>query len=170
MPSRQRPCWFVLTVKPRHEKTTAQRLRMRELQDFLPLYRVRRAWSDRTQTLELPLFPGYVFCRFNYQQRLHVLNTPGVRSIVGFGATDVPVEDETVEALQMLVASGRPMGPQSRILVGERVRITQGPLEGVRGTLVREGTAWRVVVNVELLHRSVAVEVDRDHISQSAGD
>jgi len=143
---------------------------MRELQGFLPLYRVRRAWSDRTQTVEVPLFPGYVFCRFNYKQRLDVLNTPGVRSIVGFGATDIPVEDDAVEALQTLVASGRPMEPQPRILAGEKVRISRGPLEGVRGTLLREQGAWRVVVNVELLNRSVAVEIDREHISQSTPD
>jgi transcription antitermination factor NusG len=170
MTSREQLNWFALTVKPRHEKATAQHLRLRELEDFLPLHRVRRAWSDRTQTVDLPLFAGYVFCRFGYRQRLHVLNTPGVRSIVGFGAADIPVEDEAVAALQTLVASGRPIEPQSRILVGEKVRISEGPLEGVRGTLVRERGAWRVVVNVELLHRSVAVEVDRAHISQSTQD
>lgn len=170
MISRERLNWFALTVKPRHEKMTAEHLRLRELEGFLPVHPVPRAWSDRTQTVKLPLFPGYVFCRFSYTRRLHVLNTPGVRSIVGFGCSDVPVEDASIEALQLLVASGRPMEPQSRLLVGQNVRISEGPLEGVRGTLVRERGAWRVVVNVELLNRSVAVEVDRAHISQSTPD
>ena len=167
MPSTQKSSWFALTVKPRHEKATAQHLRLRELQDFLPIYRARRAWSDRTQSVDLPLFPGYVFCRFHYKQRLHVLNTPGVRSIVGFGAADVPVDDEAVESLQTLVASGRTIEPQAFLRMGGTVRITEGPLEGVRGTLVRERDAWRVVVNVELLQRSIAVEIDRALVSLS---
>jgi transcription antitermination factor NusG len=86
---------------------------------------------------------------------------------VGFGAVEVPVEDEAVEALRTLVASGCAIEPQPFLRVGEAVRITEGPLEGVRGTLVREKGAWRVVVNVGLLHRSVAVEVERAHISRS---
>jgi transcription antitermination factor NusG len=159
--------WYALTVKPRHEKATAQLLRLRELEEFLPLQRVQREWSDRTQTVDLPLFPGYLFCRFGYKHRLRVLNTPGVRSIVGFAATDVPVAEETVHALQTLVASGRFVEPQAFLRPGANVRVTEGPLKGVRGTLVREKGAWRVVVNIELLQRSVAVEIDRALLSHS---
>jgi transcription antitermination factor NusG len=151
-------------VKPRHEKAAARNLRLRGLEDFLPLQRVRRSWSDRTQAVDLPLFPGYVFCRFSYPERLHALNTPGVKSIVGFGNTEIPVEDPEIAALQTLMASGLPVCPWPHLRIGEKVRIERGALEGVRGTLLREKNPWRIVVNVELLQRSVAVEVDREHV------
>jgi transcription antitermination factor NusG len=156
------PSWFALTVKPRHEKVAAQNLRLRGLEDFLPLQRVRHSWSDRIQTVELPLFPGYVFCHLTYRDRMHALNTPGVRSIVGFGAVDVPLEDSEIQALQALISSGMLLSPWPYLRLGEKVRIERGALEGVCGTLVREKGSWRIVVNVELLQRSVAVEVDRD--------
>ena len=80
--------WFALTAKSRHEKTVAENLRGKGLESFVPLYRARRQWTDRVQSVDLPLFPGYVFCRFTYASRLPVLNTPGVTSVVSF--SDVP--------------------------------------------------------------------------------
>lgn len=160
-----RSSWFALTVKPRHEKAAAQNLRFRGLQEFLPLQRVRRAWSDRTQIVELPLFPGYVFCRFSYAERLLALNTPGINRIVGFGNTDTPLEESEVESVKTLVASGLPVSPWPYLKIGDGVRIAYGLLEGVRGAILREKNPWRVVVSVELLNRSIAVEVDRDLIS-----
>jgi transcription antitermination factor NusG len=162
------PSWYALTVKPRHEKVAAQNLRQRGLEDFLPLHRVRRSWSDRVQAIDLPLFPGYFFCRFTFQDRLHALNTPGVRSIVGFG-NDMPLEDSEIQAVQALVASGMPVSPWPYLQVGEKVRIERGSLEGVCGTLVREKSSWRIVVNVELLQRSVAIEVDREIVGPWRG-
>lgn len=163
------PSWFALTVKPRHEKVAAQNLRLRGLEDFLPLQRVRRSWSDRMQAVDLPLFPGYVFCRFTYRDRLHALNTPGVRSIVGFGNVEIPLDDSEIQAVQALISSGMPLSPWPYLRVGEKVRIERGALEGVCGTLVREKGSWRIVVNVELLQRSVAVEVDRDIVGPWRG-
>jgi transcription antitermination factor NusG len=161
--------WFALTVKPRHEKAAARNLHLRGLEDFLPLHRVRRSWSDRTQAVDLPLFPGYVFCRFSYPERLHALNTPCVKSIIGFGNTEIPVEDPEIAALQTLMASGLPVSPWPYLRIGETVRIERGALEGFRGALLREKNPWRIVVNVELLQRSVAVEVDRDLVSPWRG-
>jgi transcription antitermination factor NusG len=157
--------WFALTVKPRHEKAAARNLRLRGLEDVLPLQRVRRPWSDRMQPVDLPIFPGYVFCRFSYAERLHALNTPGVTSIVGFGHEDAPIADAEIGALRALMASGWPLSPWPYLRIGEAVRIERGALEGVRGTLLREKNPWRIVVNVELLQRSVAVEIDRDLVS-----
>ncbi len=157
--------WFALTVKPRHEKAAAQNLRHRGLEEFLPLYNARRQWSDRTQTVTMPLFPGYVFCRFSSREWLQVVNTPGVNSVVSFGRQPEPLSDGEIAAIQTMVASGLPLQPWPYIHAGDRVEITAGALEGVRGIAVREKGIDRVVVNVELLRRSVAVEIDRSLVA-----
>jgi len=107
------------------------------------------------------VFPGYVFCRFSYEQRLLVLNTPGVTSIVGFGKRPVPVDDREIEALQIVAASGLQIQPWPYLRSGQKVRIEQGCLEGVAGIVLRERDAFRVLINVEILQRTVAVEIDR---------
>lgn len=137
-------------------------LRLRGLEEFLPLQRVRRSWSDRTQAVDFPLFPGYVFCRFNYRQRMHALSTPGIRSIVGFGSADIALNDSEIESIQTLLSSGLALSPWPYLRAGETVVIEGGALSGVRGTVLREKNSWRIVVNVELLQRSVAVEIDRE--------
>ncbi len=157
--------WFALTVKPRHEKVVAERLVARSLESYAPLYRDRRRWSDRMQTVELPLFPRYVFCRFSFADRLKVLSLPSVQSVVGFGGEPAPVGDEEIDAVKMLAGSGLAVAPWRYLSVGQRVRICEGPLSGLEGILAREKSAYRVVVNVELLQRAVAVEIDRDLVS-----
>jgi transcription antitermination factor NusG len=153
--------WYALTVKPRHEKAAAQNLRLRGLEDFLPLYNARRVWSDRIQTVALPLFTGYIFCRFTSREWLQVLNTPGVSTIVGFGRQPAPISDGEINAIQTMVNSGMPIEPWPYIQAGDTVEIVGGALAGVRDIALREKGVDRVVVNVELLRRSVAVEIDR---------
>jgi transcription antitermination factor NusG len=157
--------WYALTVKPNHERAAAQALESKALETLLPLYRSRRRWSDRIQELDLPLFAGYVFCRFQGTQRARILSTPGVRAVVGFGNRPAAVEDAEIRAMQALVASGLPLGPWPFLRVGERVRVEAGPLCGVEGILTQVKDAWRVVVSIELLQRSVAAEVDRDSLA-----
>ena len=154
--------WFALIVKPRHEKVVTAGLRARSLESYAPLYRERRRWSDRVQIVELPLFPGYVFCRFCFADRLKVLRMPGVQSIVGFGGEPTPVRDEEVDAVKTLVGSGLAVAPWEYLHAGQPVRICRGPLSGVEGILACERSRYRVVINIELLQRAVAVEVDRD--------
>jgi len=156
------PRWFALTVRPRHEKAATTYLSRKGLEAYLPLYRARRRWSDRFREVELCLFPGYVFCRFPYAKRLDVLNVPSVHTIVGFGDQETPVSDEEIASIRTILASGAPVLPWDYLRVGERVRIVDGSLRDIEGILVREREACRVVVNVELLQRSVAVEIDRD--------
>ena len=112
--------------------------------------------------LDAPLFPGYVFCRFAYADRLRVLNSPGVGSIVGFGKTEVPVDDSEIDAVRTLIASGKPLVHLPFLRIGQDVLIERGPLAGIRGVVLRDESAWRVVVSVEALDRSIAVEVDRE--------
>ena len=158
--------WFALTVKPRHEKAVAERLAARALESYAPLYRDRRRWSDRVRTVELPLFPRYVFCRFRFADRLKVLSMPSVQAVVGFGGEPAPVRDEEIDAIKTLLGSGLAVVPWPYLRVGQRVRICEGPLSGLEGILAREKSAYRVVINVELLQRGVAVEIDRDAVGE----
>ncbi len=156
--------WFALTVRSRHEKVVAEGLRGRGLEEFLPLYQSKRAWSDRTKVLEMPLFPGYVFCRFNEAQRLMALSAPGVRSIVGFGGQDAVVDESELDAVRRMLAAGLAVEPWAHVRAGNVVEIHSGPLSGLRGRVVREKGQWRLVVNVDLLQRSVSAELGRDMV------
>lgn len=157
----QPPRWYALTTKPRYEKSTARYLRLKGFEELAPACKIRRRWSDRIKEIEEQLFPGYVFCQFPADERFTVLNTPGVLSIVGFGKHPVPVDDAEIDAIRAILHSGARAWPWPYLRVGQRVRIEHGCLQGVSGTLVRENDYWRVVVNIEILQRAVAVEIDR---------
>jgi transcription antitermination factor NusG len=129
-------------------------------ESFLPLFRTRRRWSDRMKELELPLFPGYVLCRFAAYEKGAVLSVPGVRSIVGFGTQLAEIPDAEVESVRSLLHAGIPVRPWPYLEIGNRVRIEAGPLAGVQGVLLKFKNAWQVVVSVEILQRSVMAEVD----------
>jgi len=156
--------WYGVQVRPRFEKLAAAALRGKGYEEFLPLYQVRNRWADRFKIVELPLFTGYVFCRLNVHERLPVLTTPGVISIVGAGRTPVPVDEKEIEAIQAIAKSGTPAAPWPFLKEGQRVRVARGALRDIEGILVTIKNAFRVVVSVTLLQRSVAVEVDRDAI------
>ena len=156
--------WFALVVRPQHEKAVAEQLQAKELEQYVPLYRSRRRWSDRVKAIDLPLFPRYVFCRFGFEQRLSVLSTPSVLTIVSFGGKPAPVNESELGAVRALVGSGLPVSPWPFLRAGQRVRIVRGAMTGVEGILVREKTSCRVVVNVELLSCGAAVEIDRDFV------
>lgn len=160
--------WYALRTAAGREKAVAAQLRNKGFEDFLPLYRSRRKWSDRIKELELPLFPGYLFCRFDHQNRLPILVTPGVKLIVGYGKIAVPVTEPEIESLRRAVASGAPAMPWPYLSVGQRVRIREGSLSGVEGVLIQLKSSWRIVLSVELLRRSVAVELDRDAVAPLA--
>lgn len=166
-PVLREPAWFALRVRPNHERTAERSLRSRGFESYLPLQRVRRRWSDRIKDLEAVLFPGYVFCRFGYADRMGVLNSPGVRSVVGAGSDPTPVEESEIEAVRALLKSGRPVTGLPYIEAGQRVMIRDGPLQSLRGVVVRVKDAWHVVVSVEAIHCSIAIELDTDAV---AGD
>ncbi len=138
----------------------AKQLRHKGYELFLPLYECRRRWSDRIKELELPLFPGYLFCRFNPLDRLPILMTPGVIQIVGVGKSPIPVDDADIVAIQTAVGSGLPRQPWPFLEIGQRVKVESGPLTGVEGILIGFKGHHRLVLSVTLLQRSVAVEVD----------
>lgn len=157
--------WYALNVRTRLEKRTAEQLDVRGVETFAPSYTVRRRWSDRVKEIELPLFPGYLFCRYSPEQRLKVVTTPGVTSIVGIGNMPMPVSEEEMAGVHTILSSGLPYGPWPYApQVGDRVLIEDGCMRGLSGFLIRERDQFRVVVNVDLLQRSVAVEIDRDQL------
>jgi transcription antitermination factor NusG len=156
--------WFAVVIKAQYEHVVHDGLRQKDLESFLPLYWATRRWSDRVKRLQLPLFPGYVFCRFEHRHRLAVLQTPGVRSILSFGGTITPIADHEIEQIRALLASGSPVEPWRFLKTGQRVRIDGGPLTGLEGVLAETDNARRVVVSLDLLQRSVAVQLDRDRI------
>jgi len=152
--------WYALRVRSNFERVTGQFLRQKGYEEFTPLYLCRRRWSDRVRELELPLFPGYVFCRFDASRRMPILTTPGVVSLVSFDNLPARVDEAEIAAIQAIVRSGRPVMPWPFLQVGQRVRVHNGPLRGVEGLLLHLKNQCRVVVSVTLLQRSVAVEID----------
>ena len=157
--------WFALQIRSRWEGTTAGLLRDKGLETLLPTYTAKRKWSDRFKVVELPLFPGYVFCRFDVHDRLPVLITPGVISVVGRGKTPIAVDDAEILSVQAAIGSGIRMEPWPYVEIGERVRIKDDVLNGMEGILTSFKGSHRVVISVTLLRRSVALDIDRSRIT-----
>ena len=154
--------WYAVCVKSRSEKLVATMAHHRGFQEFLPVYECRRRWSDRMKSVEMPLFPGYVFCRFNPDHRLPLVTIPGVLHIVGLGRVPIPCDDTEIAALQAASTSGLPAEPWPYLKAGDRLRLDRGPLAGVEGLLIEIRKSYRLVLSVTLLNRSVAVEIDPD--------
>ena len=157
--------WYGIRTKSNCENVAATVLEAKGYESYLPSYRVRRRWSDRTVETTLPLFPGYVFCRFDAHHRLPVVTTPGVASIVGFGNEPAPIAEAEIHAVQLILQSGLAAEPAPFLREGQRVRIKHGALTGVEGILLKKKTEWRMVVSVTMLQRSISVEVDREWVA-----
>jgi len=161
--------WYALYTKHQHEKTVASLLSGKGFEVFLPLYSTVHRWRDRDKRLELPLYPGYVFLHDPLERRLQVVMTPGVHAIVGRGGAPEPIPDSEIEAVQRVVASPFAVAPHPYLRTGDRVRVVHGPLEGIEGILVRKKNIYRLVLSVEMLKQSVAVEVDASLVEPVAG-
>lgn len=156
--------WFAVQTRPKHEKSVAGLLEAKGYEQLLPLYQSWHRHSGRLQSVLLPLFTSYLFCRFDPLRRLPVLMTPGVFTIVGIGREPQPIPSEEIARIQASCSSGLPVRPWPYVERGDLVRVECGPLQGVEGILVSEKNACRLVVSVEILKRSVAVEVERDWV------
>jgi transcriptional antiterminator NusG len=156
--------WFALRVRSNHERITGAHLRDRGYEQFAPYYKVEKRWSDRIKQIDQFLFPGYVFCRFDPNNRLPVLTAPGVVDVVGFGKLPEHVPDAEIERVRRMVDSGLLVTPYPYVQVGQAVLIDRGPLSGVEGNVVEVKGKLRLVVSINLLQRSVSAEVDRDSI------
>jgi transcription antitermination factor NusG len=159
--------WFAILARSGRENTACLLLENAGYECYLPVVKCTRQWSDRTKEIELPLFPGYLFCRMNPHNRLGVLMTPGVIQIVGVGKTPLAVEEEEVAAIQRVGKSGLAAMPWPYLKVGHSARIEEGPLRGLTGMVVKIKSGLKLVLSVSLLQRSVAVEIDRRWISDA---
>jgi transcription antitermination factor NusG len=152
--------WYAAYTSANHEKRVAEQLVVRDVEHFLPVYESVRRWKDRRVTLQMPLFPGYVFVCMALRDRLQVQQVPGVAHLVGFDGTPAALPDEEIEALRASLESGVRAQPHPYLTVGRRVRLKSGPLAGMHGILVRRKGNFRVVISIELIQRSVAVDAD----------
>ena len=158
------PQWFAAYTTTRHEKAVSEHFAMRSIEAFLPLYKAQRLWKNGCKmNLELPLFPSYVFVRVAARERVRVLEVPGVLSLVSAAGRPVPLPEEDIQALRSSLPFIK-CEPHPYLKVGERVRIKCGTLEGMEGILLRKKGLLRVVLSLDLIMKSVAVEVDADNV------
>lgn len=157
--------WLALYTASRHEKRVAEHLGQREIEFYLPLYKSQRKWADGSRvTLDLPLFPGYLFIHIQRSQRSRVLGVPGALRVVGgTGGEPAWLPDATIEALRSGLEA-RLVEPHRLLTAGQRVRIRSGALAGFEGIVVRSKNNLRVVLTVEHIMQSYAVEVGADDL------
>ena len=156
--------WYALQIRQRTERITTELLSQKGYEPFLPTYLLKRRWSDRVKVLDVPLFPGYVFCRLDPLVRLPVLTTPGVISIVGLGKEPAAIPEREMDHVRRIVESTTSAEPWPYLTCGDQVTISDGPLRGVEGILSVVKSSCKLVVSITLLQRSVAVEVDRQAV------
>jgi transcriptional antiterminator NusG len=156
--------WYAIHTRSNCEKSSAALLEARGLEPYLPLYPVRKRWTDRVIENTIPLFPGYVFCRFDTARRTPILDTPGVVSIVGFGGKPAAIANDEIDAIQRVLGSGQPAEPASYLSEGQRIRVSRGPLKDIEGILIQK-RSWRLVISVHMLCRSLAVDIDADCVT-----
>lgn len=152
--------WFAVYTRHRHEKAVAQLIMGRGLEAFLPLYKAVHRWKDRMKDLSLPLFPNYVFVLANLDHRVTVLSTPGVYDFVRLSGVPAAIPAAEIDAVRCAVERGLNVEPHPLLKSGDRVRVKSGPLEGLEGILVRKKSFYRLVLSVELLMKSISVEVE----------
>ncbi len=151
--------WYALRVRARAEQLTLDALAAKQVSCFLPCWEERRAYSDRVRRLEVAAFPGYLFCRTDLSDRAFILSTPGVQHLAGTPGPE-PIDDEVIVSLQKAFSRAERASLVSYLKTGDRVRILDGPMAGASGMLMRSKAQQRLVISVDILQRSVAVEVD----------
>lgn len=156
--------WYALYTRPRHEKAVAERLERHHIEAFLPLREVLSRWKDRKKLVQLPLFPGYVFVRVDLGRKGEVARTPGVVSLVSFGGAPAPIPDEQIEAVRQVCRTKLPCDPYPYLTEGRWVRVIRGPLAGLTGLLIKKKSKHRLVISIDILQQSVAVEMDADSV------
>lgn len=153
--------WYAIQVRPRSEIATAKALSGKGFEPLVPLYKSWRHWSDRKVDLELPLFPCYIFCRFDARTRLPIMTTPNVVRIVGNGKMPLPIDAHEIEAVRRVLQSGYETQPHPFVAVGSRVMINDGPLAGLEG-IVKSLKNRRLILSVGMVQQSICVDLKDD--------
>jgi transcription antitermination factor NusG len=164
------PPWFALQTKSKNEIKVEHLLKQKGYECFTPTYRRKRKWSDRTVEIDFPLFPGYVFCRFNTSVLGKAVSTQGVVRIVGFGGNPAEVAIEEVEALQLLAQSDFLREPWKYLPDGTQIVVETGPLAGVQGIICAGENKRQLVISITLLQRSVAIQLDEGTVISVIND
>jgi len=159
-----KPAWYALRVRARSEQLVAKILCTKQFQCYVPSWEERKTYSDRVIWAQVPAFPGYAFSRFFLTERLEVLNTPGVQHIVGAGATPEAIEESVISSLRRAFSCAKKVAPFGYFRGGNRVRIARGPLAGAIGVLLRFKGEHRLIISVDILQRSVSVEVEASEV------
>jgi transcription antitermination factor NusG len=160
--------WYALSVAPRHEKKVSYQLEQKGYETFLPLYKRQHQYGRRSREFQLPLFPGYLFCRTELSLRLPVLTTPGVLQFLGAGKIPSPIAGDEIGAIQIAARAGIRMEPHNFWDKGQRVRIVRGPLTGLEGMVADSNKPLRLVLSITLIQRSVLLEIDCDCVVAEA--
>ncbi len=163
---RLRQLWYVLHTRSRHESVAAEGLLKKSMVVFLPKIRVRSQRRDRKATIQIPLFPGYLFVKTDLHPHTHleIVKTAGVVRLIGSTHGPVPVAEDTIESLKIMIAANMPIATGHKLQQGDRVLVVNGPFAGVSGTFVRYRGQGRVVVNIEALGQTAGVDVNEDDI------
>lgn len=160
--------WYAVYTVPQHEKSALKHLDMREIESFLPTYETVRVWKNRQRMkLILPLFPSYLFVHINFTERVKVLQSPGVLQIVGNGKENAALRDSEIEFLRSDFCRQR-VEPYRDFVIGEKVRIKSGVMQGLQGTLVRKSNSMRFVLTLELINQHAAIEVNAEDLESMA--
>jgi transcription antitermination factor NusG len=154
------PRWYAVYTRANHERRVADQLAERGVEHFLPQYESVRKWKDRKVRLQMPLFPGYVFVHLALQNRLNVLQVPGVACLVGFAGRPAAVPEEEFAKIRGFLKQGLRAEPHPYLKAGRRVRVRSGPLEGMEGIVLSRKNSCRLVILLELIQRAMAVDVD----------
>jgi transcription antitermination factor NusG len=158
--------WFAVCTRHQHEKTAVRNLEYKEFEVFLPLYKERHRWKDRVKEVSVPLFPGYFFVREGFKRWFAILSTPGVSSIVSCGGQPVAIPFSEIEGVKRIVESTLRVEPHPFLKSGDWVRVKHGPIAGVEGVLLRKKNSSRLVLSVEMLGKSAAVEIDATDVER----
>lgn len=154
------PQWYAIHTRSRHEQKVKEQLEKKNIIQFLPMIARLRYWKDRKKLVNFPLFPGYIFGYFPLKDRLKILTTVGVVKIIGFGEGPVPIPEKQISAIQLMVSSGLKYDPVPYFKEGQCVRVRRGPLAGVEGILIEKRKKFRLVISVDLIQHSAALEID----------
>ena len=157
--------WYALHTRSRHEKQVNSRLQEKGITSFLPLNTMYRKWSDRYKKVSIPLFSCYVFVKICLRDRLSVLQTEGVVSLVSFSGIPAPIPDRQIESLQMIVEKQLYVSPADYFTAGQRVRVIQGPLKGLEGTLMQVKNQSKLIIGIDGIKQAISVEIDPRDLS-----
>ncbi len=160
----QQPLWYAIHTRSRHEKMVRDQFEAKGITHLLPLHHKRSVWKDRVKMIEVPLFRGYIFGHFALQDRLQVLTTVGVVRLVGIHGMPLPIPEEQIDAVRTMFEQKLPYDPHPYLTEGMRVRVMRGPLTGAEGILLEKKRHYRLVIGVDLIQKSVAVDIDSAHV------